>query len=903
MLCFKCQNVGPACHDGYGSRCLIKHHATFDDLLKSASAGCKLCRLFSPYVESYRARQSKPDSADEVHEPPEGIGWVRSTDFGWNGASPWKDEGGVKTFRTSDDYVYSDLGSFYLLHGEPSDDKKRLEIERNDMPPEFRTWQHVHNIHNHPVFSWLFELDPEPFGPEQIWLECRYQSGSAQGYPGQRESAAVMRVSAGSVHLDDHATYCYEGRVIGKVKDLALALPHLWKWRSVSLNASKYCRSIPQFDVQHGFLDFEFFHIEKPDASSRWPTMTAGAIAQRGDAPGAIDVIKHWLQECTDKHELCKTSIYGLPDRLIDVGIWSGCRNVRVRKMDPSWTTDFAPYAILSHCWGRSMPESSKLTESNVKDLEMSLDLTGLAKNFQDAIEITRRLGIPYLWVDALCVIQDSVEHWASESSKMARYYAGAKLCLAGLAASDSHAGLIHERDITKRAVALEGEFEGIGVRPVAQDVLSALGADRDIWRPLHRWRPAVTPQPLNTRSWTFQERVLSRRTVHLTDEQMIWQCDTCLVGEDGQVGEDVRIGLPTYPAPRVDAFDFAIQPAGKNTRRWISGGRHDSALEEALADIGWFECVEGYTKRSPTYPTDLLPALSAIASEAQKVTKASYAAGLWTYRNSVPMRCLLWCCTRPNKRARNGSPTWAWSSVLGPVEHPSPELKIYEHPGAVFEKVPVEAAHPQVGGQVVSEVRGRKPRLRHVESYRTEIRYPYKNSRIEIHDIKIDLVTSNPFGQVRDCALRLTGLVHDYHGAARYGYEAERAAIAQIPSLTDFLDTDEHVDWESEDCLLLLVTEFRDNYDGSYPAGIPANDQRQFLILRCVSETGAVGRSEAVTAVSAEAGSGKYQRIGLAKLVNTAQGAVPGGTGALASSPCAYIEENGWRRTTLALV
>jgi hypothetical protein len=169
--------------------------------------------------------------------------------------------------------------------------------------------------------------------------------------------------------------------------------------------------------------------------------------------------------------------------------------------------------------WGSSVPDSSRLSLKSARSMQRNIDLRTLAKNFQDAILITRALRLRFLWIDALCILQDSKEDWASEAPKMAQYYSGSGICIAATAAPHVQHGILHPRTLGHAVARLEGQGEGLSVRKVADDVLSLIA-----YQPLG-WRPSIPCQPLNSRSWTFQERLFAKRTVHYTEQRMIWQC------------------------------------------------------------------------------------------------------------------------------------------------------------------------------------------------------------------------------------------------------------------------------------------------------------------------------------------------------------------------------------------
>jgi hypothetical protein len=100
-----------------------------------------------------------------------------------------------------------------------------------------------------------------------------------------------------------------------------------------------------------------------------------------------------------------------------------------------------AQYVALSHCWGG--PITPLLTNETVVPFNDLLPYSNLPANFQDAITITRRLGIQYLWINSLCIIQDSKKDWEEQSKKMAAIYRDSTLTISALASEGSKRGIL----------------------------------------------------------------------------------------------------------------------------------------------------------------------------------------------------------------------------------------------------------------------------------------------------------------------------------------------------------------------------------------------------------------------------------------------------------------------------
>jgi hypothetical protein len=325
-------------------------------------------------------------------------------------------------------------------------------------------------------------------------------------------------------------------------------------------------------------------------------------------------------------------------------------------------TGEMGPYVALSHCWGGDVP--CKLLDSNLKEYKtVGLPVDALPQNSKDAIEVTRELGIRYLWIDALCIIQDSKPDWKTEAVRMVDYYANARVTVTALDANSSRDGF------------LSRNHQG----PV--QISPGLAIQR---LPLSLSR---TPEkcPLETRGWCLQEQLLSPAVLHFSKEQVFWECQMLVRSESE--GMDANVVNNLSPGGRVNSSSFD-RIAMRNSLATSASGSN------TLDHMNWNSRVEEYTRRKLTFGTNKLPALSAIAhrfryardseEDARPASEPGYyAAGLWTHNIA---RGILW---RPQLqmalRSNAGytqtvstlsrppgeplAPSWSWTSVDGPVE------------------------------------------------------------------------------------------------------------------------------------------------------------------------------------------------------------------------------------------
>ena len=161
-----------------------------------------------------------------------------------------------------------------------------------------------------------------------------------------------------------------------------------------------------------------------------------------------LRLISGWLDNCAAEHANCwSEKLPCLPTRVIDVGSLDGYQKPRLV------VTDGRPsrYCALSHCWGdQAVPgagQSLRLLQSNLRELQLKIPTGSLPKTFGDAIETSRKLEIRYLWIDALCIIQDSKADWEYESARMNDVYECSYLTIVATSARSSTDGFLQRPD------------------------------------------------------------------------------------------------------------------------------------------------------------------------------------------------------------------------------------------------------------------------------------------------------------------------------------------------------------------------------------------------------------------------------------------------------------------------
>jgi hypothetical protein len=254
--------------------------------------------------------------------------------------------------------------------------------------------------------------------------------------------------------------------------------------------------------------------------------------------------MKKWLHMCRTGHKLCNVvddSTRKLPTRLIYVDGSEqatdqlGKKVVRpstIKLIETSELVQDVQYVALSHCWGPTEQMKFRLEPNVRKACYERIDFDQLSTNMQHALVITRSLGLSYVWIDSLCIMQgeteEAIEDWKREAKTMGDVYSGAVSTIASTGSASSSGGCFHDRDVSSLKPCVVGVSSVEGLNP------SAIYARRDDYVDFERY---VDKSPLNTRAWVFQERLLSRRILHFGAEMVYWECCEGAASELNHVG------------------------------------------------------------------------------------------------------------------------------------------------------------------------------------------------------------------------------------------------------------------------------------------------------------------------------------------------------------------------------
>ena len=223
------------------------------------------------------------------------------------------------------------------------------------------------------------------------------------------------------------------------------------------------------------------------------------------------DLVQRWLNEC-DAHKVCTPhNDTPMPTRVLALVGDDTQPSIRLIKTKGRQ----GRYLALSHCWGEAGKHPLRTTSENYQEHQSGIPFSNLPKTFQDTVEFAQGIGIRYLWIDSLCIIQGDSRDWHSEAAKMGDVYWNATLVVAASGAKDSSDGLfISDRQPPTvlqlpyiSAGECKGTFNMMKLPEFSQSHPSA--------------------GPLERRAWTLQERYLARRLVAFMPACISWMCNT----------------------------------------------------------------------------------------------------------------------------------------------------------------------------------------------------------------------------------------------------------------------------------------------------------------------------------------------------------------------------------------
>lgn len=321
-----------------------------------------------------------------------------------------------------------------------------------------------------------------------------------------------------------------------------------------------------------------------------------------------VGLARFWSHEICD-HNIClpdKSRRQKLPSRVLDISRRNKIRLVagEGRKL---------PYACLSYKWGQA--EKFLLTSENMALLERGVPTSVLPRTFAEAIRVAHELELPFLWIDALCIKQDSPNELAAQIGSMGDIFQGSALTLFAAAGDNPDSGL-GTSDVPKHMERTKVYIEFIDGNQRSEGWFSIVGFEWDS-------NFQLTSLPLFKRGWVLQEEVFSRRALIFGDGELWWRC----IYREGSERKPL-CGL-LEDEKSFDEF--------RSFRAWVLG------MDEGLSQLDWlrrdqsrgilrdwYQIIESYSTRELTFKSDLLPGIAALAARVHKLVGYTYVAGHW---------------------------------------------------------------------------------------------------------------------------------------------------------------------------------------------------------------------------------------------------------------------------------
>jgi hypothetical protein len=335
----------------------------------------------------------------------------------------------------------------------------------------------------------------------------------------------------------------------------------------------------------------------------------------------------------TEEEELrlIHTSLTGKGPKRANPGLTRSDTNAGPVRGGPETDPNIWQYVTLSHCWGKQ--GITRLLKQNKVDFEKEIPISELPQTFRDAIEFARRLDrkVRYLWIDSLCIVQDSKDDWARESVQMYNVYRNSYCNISATAARDSHQGMYNKSERNPQLLwedEINLNIDGIPGARSSRKAKHEIGLEAPIRRctirDLSFWDREVDDASVNKRAWVLQERLLAPRVLHFCEGQIAWECAHLDAAESlphgvskmelksGEVKERVRL-------KSLVPDDFGPKPIEIDAMR-----TSDAAHED------WKRIVERYSRTRLTFAKDKLIALAGIAEMMATRISGLYVAGLW---------------------------------------------------------------------------------------------------------------------------------------------------------------------------------------------------------------------------------------------------------------------------------
>jgi hypothetical protein len=283
-----------------------------------------------------------------------------------------------------------------------------------------------------------------------------------------------------------------------------------------------------------------------------------------------------------------------------------------------------------------------KTTKEKYCSMLESLDIDLLPAVIRDAIAFCHAIGMRYLWVDSIYIVQDDIDDWAREAAKMAAVYGRSLLVLSATTSANASQGFIFNQEIKlkKPPIALPWH-----------DPHSKTSGEIYVGRQCEGFARMGSASPLMKRGWALQERLMAPRMLHF-GSQVFWECWELIRYEDARLDDEIFNTSRMYEDSKEGSW--RRPPHHRVKDRWSKF-------------LYWGWAVEEFSRRALTDPMDKLAAVQGVADALLDKYADDYYCGLW--RSTLDLD-LLWRSTAAMVRPpRYRAPSWSWAALDGAIE------------------------------------------------------------------------------------------------------------------------------------------------------------------------------------------------------------------------------------------
>ncbi|KAH8679544.1 heterokaryon incompatibility protein-domain-containing protein [Tricladium varicosporioides] len=362
----------------------------------------------------------------------------------------------------------------------------------------------------------------------------------------------------------------------------------------------------------------------------------------------------YWLRQCLLNHDECRRPNLSsnlwptLPNRVVDLTNYHPppfSPESRIKVVETNRSR--GAYVALSYRWPKEFKECSILSPRTLAKLSQGIAACDLLSEIQDACTLAKGVGIQYLWVDALCIIQGPGGDWHTQAENMASIYMNAVFTIAVVDQTPLSVAA-EKRPFVSNQQELANNYSPFNESSQESIYLWLTKSGNFVSRPLGE---------LDHRGWVYQEQLLSSRIISLTREGVFWDC----------LHHSASSNRPTGI---LGDFSPSFQHSdNRKLKRFLLNPNALVPSEEYY--WLWRKAVQSYTERELTKENDRLIALQGVTHQMALLLNDQCILGMW---KKDALRSLVWFAEHSPKTKYSGvgieGPSWSWFSIKNPVQY-----------------------------------------------------------------------------------------------------------------------------------------------------------------------------------------------------------------------------------------